>query len=206
MEIQRINTYRDSRFSQRVLFQHGAYLLDEKPYEVEFCSAFDVILRGPNPECYHALIEEFRFHAPHASNFYDEKGNLLKAYPLPQLLSLSLEDIQPSQFYVDEEKLAAVGQFIQSPEDVIVQVHPYGNRYFSLDGHTRLYYAWLRGFPSVKAVEVPESPYILDFVDQAQRRGVYAPKDLMLLPHRLYEEKWNAYCDSYFSARSDFSK
>lgn len=206
MKIQRINTYRDSRFSQRVLFQHGAYLIDEKPYEVEFCSAFDVVLRGPKPECYEALMEEFRFHAPHASNFYDEKGNLLKAYPLPQLISLSLEDIQPSQFYVDEEKLDAVRQFVHSPEDVIIQVHRCSQRYLSLDGHTRLYYAWLQGFPWVRAVEIHADKYIFDFVNQAQHRGIYAPKDLTLLPHHVYEEKWNAYCDAYFSVCSDFSE
>ena len=35
MEIQRINTYDDKRFSQAILLQHGCFLVDGKPYEVE---------------------------------------------------------------------------------------------------------------------------------------------------------------------------
>ena len=47
--------------------------------------------------------------------------------------------MQPSQFYVRAEKLKAVQTFIGKPEDVVVQVIPYGDRFVSLDGHTRLY-------------------------------------------------------------------
>lgn len=40
MEIQRINTYDDNRFSQTVLHQHGCFFVDEKPYEVEIVSDY----------------------------------------------------------------------------------------------------------------------------------------------------------------------
>ena len=35
MEIERIDTYRDERFSRRVLCQHGCFLADGVPCEVE---------------------------------------------------------------------------------------------------------------------------------------------------------------------------
>lgn len=33
--VNRINTYTDSRFSKKVLNQHGAFLIGDEPYEVE---------------------------------------------------------------------------------------------------------------------------------------------------------------------------
>ena len=35
MEIQRINSYDDVRFAKNVLYQHGGFLIDGKPCEVE---------------------------------------------------------------------------------------------------------------------------------------------------------------------------
>ena len=41
MNIKRINTYDDKRFSQKVLNQHGCFLVEEEPYEVEIISDFE---------------------------------------------------------------------------------------------------------------------------------------------------------------------
>lgn len=38
MNIKRIDTYDDPRFSKEVLLQHGAFLVDGLPYEVEIVS------------------------------------------------------------------------------------------------------------------------------------------------------------------------
>ena len=40
MEIQRINSYDDARFAKNVLYQHGGFLIDSKPCEVEIVSDF----------------------------------------------------------------------------------------------------------------------------------------------------------------------
>lgn len=48
MEIRRINNYSDSRFSEKVLKQHGAFEAD--------------------------VIEEFRYYAEHITKFYNESG------------------------------------------------------------------------------------------------------------------------------------
>ena len=45
MEIRRIDAYQDSRFSQKVLYQHGCFLVDESPYEVEIISNREPLLR-----------------------------------------------------------------------------------------------------------------------------------------------------------------
>lgn len=199
MDIRRINTYTDPCFSQKVLYQHGCFLVDEEPCEIEIISDFEAVIRGKNQEAYPAVIEEFLFFTPHITVFYNEKHEIVKQYPKAELLTLSLEELQPSQFYVDEEKVAAVSTFIDKGEDIIVQVSKHRDRYISLDGHTRLYYAVLQGFATVRAVIAETDEYIMDFVEEAVKRGIHTPKDLILLPHEEYEEKWNKYCDEYFS-------
>ena len=127
----------------------------------------------------------------------------MKEYPSVQLLTLRLDQIQPSQFYVDEDKIVAVSSFIHNENDIIIQVLPFEGRYISLDGHTRLYYAVMKGWTSVRAVCDTSGDYIYDFVKEAQRRNIHSPKDMKLLTHREYEEKWNRFCDAYFARAED---
>ena len=129
MDIQRIDNYTDTRFSKNVLEPHGAYLIDGDPYEIEITGSSEATVRGKDPAAYAELIEEFRFHAPHITRFFDEAGSLLAEYPVPEIIEVEIDRIQPSQFFVDEEKLAAirpasVGQASRisgvSPSDVAV--------------------------------------------------------------------------------------
>lgn len=199
MDITRIDHYADNRFSRTVLNQHGAYLVDREPYEIEITGADSALVRGKDPSVFQTLIEEFRFHAPHIVKFCDEGANLLTAYPLPKLLELSLDSIQPSQFFIDQEKLNAVRTFLEKAEDIVIQVIPYGNRYISLDGHTRLFFAVQNGFSTVKAVESETDDWVWPFVREAERRKILCPRDMILLPHEAYEIQWNQYCDAVFA-------
>jgi hypothetical protein len=131
----------------------------------------------------------------------DADGARLKEYPAPEIIAVPLDRIQPSQFYADEDKLAAVGTFVRSAEDIVIQVVPWEDRFISLDGHTRLYLAVQRGYPSVKAVLSETDDWIWTFVREAERRGIQQPKDLIPLPHERYEVLWNRYCDEVFAAK-----
>ena len=120
-------------------------------------------------------------------------------FPPAQIFTVMLDEIQPSQFYVDEEKIAAVSSFIEKPDDIIIQVlPPYGGRYISLDGHTRLYYAVMKGWKSVRAVIGTPGGWDEGFVAEAKKRNIHTPRDLMLVSHSEYEEKWNRFCDQFF--------
>ena len=147
MDIQRIDSYTDSRFSKTVLQQHGAYLIGSEPYEIEITGLTEAVIRGKDPAV----------------------------------------------------KLAAVRSFIRQPEDVIIQVIPYGDRYISLDGHTRLYAAAQDGFRTVRAVLSETDDWVWPFVREAEKRKIFRPRDLILLPHDEYEIQWNQYCDSVFA-------
>lgn len=199
MDITRINTYDDPRFSTEALRQHGCYLVDGKPCEVLITAEDSARITCADKAALPALIEEFRFHAPHITRFVDEQDALVHAFPPRELLTIPLTDIQPSQFYVDEEKLAAVRSFIRNPEDIIIQVLPCEGRYIALDGHTRLYLAAMEGWPHVRAVTEETDEYIFGFVTEAQKRGIDTPADMVRIPHAEYEIKWNRFCDDYFS-------
>ena len=199
MNITRINSYKDDRFSQKVLLQHGCFLAEEIPYEVEIISDFEAIVRGESREVYPEVIEKFRFYTPHITRFCDGQGKLITEYPKLQPFPVSLDQIQPSQFYVDEEKQEAVSSFIQGPNDIIIQVLPFEGRYISLDGHTRLYLAVMKGWNYVRAVEDTSDDYIYGFAEEAKRRNIHAPKDMKLISHSAYEEKWNRFCDAFFA-------
>lgn len=167
---------------------------------MEIISESEAIVRGEATTCFVDLIEEFRFFTPHIYKFCDANRNVVKEYPAVSLLELLLECIQPSQFYVDEDKIAAIRSFIQNPQDSIIQVAIYGDRFISLDGHTRLYHAVTNGWKSVRAVVVDSSEnWTLRFVKEAQKRKIFQPKDMILVPHTEYEEKWNHFCDEMFA-------
>ena len=199
MEIKRINLYDDNRFSQTVLHQHGCFLADGKPYEVEIISDYEAVISGEDQTVYSEIIEEFRFYTPHITRFYSREGQIVKEYPPAQLLTLQLNQIQPSQFFVDEDKIAAISSFIHKSEDIIIQVLPNEDRFISLDGHTRLYYAVMKGWECVRAVVESSDDWVYKFVTEAQKRGIYTPKEMTLVSHDEYEEKWNCFCDQFFA-------
>ncbi len=198
MDITRIDTYNDERFSRTVLIQHGAYLISGDPYEIEIISPTDAIVRGNDTGVYPELIEYFRFHSPQIYRFFNENGDHIASYPAPEIIDIELDNIQPSQFFIDEEKLDAIRSFINDPEDIIIQVTPWNDRFISLDGHTRLYLAVQKGFQSVKAVISETDDWVWTFVREAEKRAIIRPGDLILLSHEQYEIQWNRYCDKVF--------
>lgn len=199
MEIKRIDSYEDCRFSQTALKQHSCFTVDGFPYEVQIISNCEAVIRGTDPNYFSEIIEEFMFYAPHITRFYDQSGNLVKEFAPKRILEINLSRIQPSQFYVDRDKLSAVSSFIEKPEDIIIQVLPYRQRYISLDGHTRLYYAAMMGWNTIYAVEEASDEWVYQFVQEAVHRKIFTPMDMQLVSHEEYETKWNRFCDELFS-------
>ena len=207
MEIQRINKYTDGRFESEILRQHGAFLVDGRP-----CSFR--ILDGHSARVYYhdytdmeEILDTFRFYTGHISRFYTEDGRLLKEYEDVEVFDLPIGQIQPSQFYVDQEKLRAVESFIKEPEDIVIPVLEQEGRYVSADGHTRLYLAYQRGYDHVRAfLEKDAGEYLLEFVREAQCRGIFHVEDMEKLSHEEYEVKWNQFCDDFFDRKSEAAK
>ena len=102
---------------------------------------------------------------------------------------------------IDKEKLKMIQEFIHEEKDITIQAMPYEDRYIALDGHTRLFLATLLGFHKVYACMSTVDESIYDFVNEAKRRKIFSPYDLIPLSHEEYEIKWNSYCDAYFSSK-----
>lgn len=201
MSISRINNYDDNRFSQEALNQHGCYLVNgDAPIEIKIISQREALIKGD--EAYFGeVIDEFRLNAEQITRFYDESGKLLKKFKDVELFELDLGKIQPIQFFVDRDKLEAVRTFVNREEDVIIPVVMHEGIYASLDGHTRLYLAYILGFKHVYAYLSQDFDDFDYFFDEARKRNIYTAKDLTLLEHEEYREKWDKFCDDYYMRR-----
>ena len=187
--IERIDSYNDKRFSQKILSEHGAFIVNDNDkkllYEVEIISANEAIITGDDSKYFNKVIDLFRYYSENISTFFDKYGNVIKSFPKLQIFDINIKDIQPSQFYVDETKLNEISNFIKQEEDII-----------ALDGHTRLFYAVLHGFTRVKAYipKVIDFDYMF-FVNEARERNINNIKDMKKLSHSEFDLLWNKFCD-----------
>lgn len=104
------------RFPKEILLQHGAFVIDGHQIcmfkIIDHCSA--EIYFDQDMEIL-PVIKEFREYAEHITRFYDENHNKIVEYPpisVKSFKSLPLDQIQPSQFFVDEDKVAAVSRLL----------------------------------------------------------------------------------------------
>lgn len=206
MDIQRIDSYTDPRFSREVLYQHGAFLADGAPWAFRVISGHEAVVSAGEikEEILPEVVENFRFYARHITTFYDEGGRCLLRLPPVERQEVEIDSLQPSQFSVDREKCAAVGHFIHSAADVVIPVTTLEDGALCvLDGHTRLYEAWRRGIRTAMAVDVPDWQGLDDFVAEARRRNIYHVRDMALYSPQEQKEKWHDWCDAYFAAQAE---
>ena len=201
LDIERINSYEDNRFSEKALRQHGAFVVNGVFfYEVLITGTSEAVITGENRKYYEAVIKYFRFFAEHITTFRDAQGNMVKEYPKVELFEIPLKNIQPSQFYVDKSKKKEVSTFIHAKEDVIIPLKKFENEAISMDGHTRMAVAVEKELDNVLAFwSAEEADYLIYFVQEARKRNIFTPYDLIELAHDEYEEKWNGFCDAYFA-------
>ena len=198
-KIQRINEYDDIRFPREVLIEHGAFLIDDK-YKCSFkiTSKNTATVEFDKEINIEEVIDEFRFYAEHITKFYDINNKIIKSFPSINIFKIDIEDIQPSQFYVDKNKVESVSSFITNSNDIIVPLDKINDELVSLDGHTRLHLATKRGYKQVYGFYTLAEDYIRDFVLEAKRRNILTPYNLELLTHEEYEKKWYRFCNEFF--------
>lgn len=94
LDIERINSYEDNRFSEKVLRQHGAFVVNGIFfYEVLITGTSEAVITGENRKYYEAVIEYFRFFAEHITTFRDVQGNMVKEFPKVELFEIPLKNI-----------------------------------------------------------------------------------------------------------------
>lgn len=199
MEIKRVTDYNNPIFSQIVLNQRGAFLIDEEPYEIEIISSDSAFVKGKNRKNFKKLIEYFRYYSPHINNFFDENDKKIISFEKKPVLTLEVDKIQPSQFYIDEDKVNALKSFIKNSKDIVIQVVKSDEGYICVDGHMRLFIAFLKNFKTVHAIETEFDNDTNYFVSQSKKRNIFTIKDLKLVSHSDYKKLWNDFCDNYFN-------
>ena len=126
---------------------------------------------------------------------------MVKKFPSVELTLVEINDLQPSQFYVNQEKILQCSGWIENLHHLIIPVHP--NTNFICDGHTRLYAALQKGFRKCYIYTAEESgDYLLDFVKMARERNIFHVADLQPLSDSEYKTLWWQFCDDYFAHKN----
>lgn len=124
---------------------------------------------------------------------------------------MKMTEIQPSQFYLSEEKLKRIREWFDPKDLSNFEPLPIrrldGNVIFT-DGHTRAFAAWQAGLESVPTVWDGDD---LDWdlyrvcVEASRKRGIQSIADLSerILTAEEYAVKWNGWCDEIQKRRAD---
>ena len=196
MFVERVNDYTDERFEKDVLNQHGAFLIHGRPYSVKIVSLHTAVITGEDKNLFETVIETFRYYAEHITIFIDDRSNIVKKYPDVKLFRVNLYDIQPSQLFVNENKLEAVSTFVNTSEDVVIPLMENKGELISLDGHTRMKAAELKGIETVYGLRSHDEDYGVDFSKIAKRRNITSIKDVKVLNDKDYDRAWIQFCEN----------
>ena len=147
-------------------------------------------------------IEEFLYYSGFVTTIKDQNGNILLTKAGPKPFLLEIQKIQPSQFYISEEKLESCKKWLKSPENLYIPIVFRDGKAISLDGHTRMRTAMDLDYACVYVYPDEYDEYIFHFVDEAIRRRIYSVSDMKLVSGEEYKLKWHKYCDDFFEQLS----
>ena len=116
---------------------------------------------------------------------------------------MKYSDIQPSQLYISEEKLAKIKEKFNSKDLSTLEAIPIkkiGEEIFYTDGHTRAFAAYQAGFSEIPVIWEDEE---LDWelyqicIKWCKDAGIYSIADLSerLVEQKEYEILWYKRCD-----------
>jgi hypothetical protein len=144
-------------------------------------------------------IDEFLFYSGFIVLIKDTCGRTLASRTPNEPYLCEISKIQPSQFYVNKEKLHSCKKWIQDHEDIIIPIVHREGKIISLDGHTRLRAAHDLGYTSVYIYISSYDETIFYFVDEAIKRGIYSVADMEVVSGEDYKLKWDQFCDDLFA-------
>lgn len=121
-----------------------------------------------------------------------------------EVLTLSLDEIQPSQLYINQAKLLQIENYLDSNDKQQIEPLPIkkiGQTIFFTDGHTRAFSLWKQGIREVKVYwDKTELDWFAYFVciDWCQRAGINKIGDLSerMLAEKEYQQLWLNRCQN----------
>lgn len=202
MKIRRAQAHESKHFSREAFQKKLAYVVEENPIRYIEFEIFDIYKARITPfdeKWGTSLIDVFRFHNGFVTLFYDCFGNLIKTFPNVELFQINPQELGVTQWLVSEKKLADLNQWLATPEDVIVPVFPYKNRWIALDGHTRLKAAIHWEMPYVYAYKEAGDGLSKAFYNSAMRRDIVTVEDLEVVDAKRYQRDWEEMCDQFIA-------
>jgi len=201
MEIIRAGMDDTNMFSKEQL-AHGAccfYTADKSIRYYFEIQGHEAILYAYEQKYINEVIDEFLFYSNFVTCIKHTNGHVLKQRDAIKLEPFAILKIQPSQFYINEQKLINCKSWIKSQEDIRIPVATIDGKVVSLDGHTRLRAALDLGYTHAYIYPDDCGDYTAAFVNEAINRNIFGIFDMAILPNDEYKVRWDKFCD-YFLA------
>ena len=131
-------------------------------------------------------INEFRKYNKHICRFYNDDRSFYLGFDEIQTFKLPVDILQPSKFFIDEDKYKAIEKYLEN-EEFYLPVAIIDDEYVLLDGHVRCKYL-IDNY--VKMVNVYIDDYDIDipnYVYIAKENNIFKVKNMEVLPHEEYQ-------------------
>jgi len=198
VEIVRANPGDTNMFTEvQLTFGACCFYTGNKKYFFEINGKEATLFTNTN-EYINLAIDEFLFYSGFITKIKDQKGRILTERNPNAPILYEVAKIQPSQFYISEEKLQRCKKWITKPDDILIPISIIDSKVVALDGHTRLRAALDFGFEFVYAYTEDSGEYVCKFADKAISLGIKSVTDMELLGEEEYKVKWHGFCDDFF--------
>lgn len=144
------------------------------------------------------VIFEFRKDNSYITKFRTPDLTYYKAFDDVMTFKLPISIIQVSKPLINKDKLDQLDKEFNLNE-IYLPVNIINDEYVLIDGHHRLYLAYLN---HIKMVNVYINEYdnsINDFVYFAKEQNVNTIKSTKCIPNDMYDEIWTSFCKYYFN-------
>ncbi|MGG7162275.1 hypothetical protein [Clostridium ihumii] len=137
------------------------------------------------------------------NGFVKDKNYIKKIDSSIEVFKINIEDIKPEQLTVDKEKLDRVYSWVKNPEDIIISCVKIDDKIVSIDGHSRLVCAYLKGFSYVYGYfekDNVDEKFFRECISWCEKDGIYNVRDLSkrVVTSEEHENIWIKKCHDYF--------
>lgn len=198
-----IKTYDDKFYKEksRLLGNCFNVLEGKNVYHYEFIIKNDLAtILTDNIKYINEVIDEFRLYNLYISKFKTKDNSFYKAFDQIQTFKLPISIIQPSQFFINEDKLNNLDLYYDIDE-IYIPVAIINDEYVALDGHHRIYLAHINNKKMVNVYLDNYDDSIHDFVYFSKEQNIKNIKDMKILNNTEYIELWDGFCNQYFQLK-----
>ncbi len=143
------------------------------------------------------VINEFRKYNKNINIFYNETRSFYRAFDKEFTFKLPIKCIQPSKFFINEEKLNNIEEYIDEG-NICLPVCIIDEEYVLIDGHTRLYSMNLNYRRLVDVYIDEKYDGIEDFVYMAKENNIRDISQMHLLSNEEYHNIWDKFIKEYY--------